>query len=120
MCEQIASRTFDQANADTNPIMDSVRKDATKFFEGYGITVEFLGWADTFEFDKDVQKVVNDYYAVAKLGPQVQMLQALTQLKVQEGLGVGLSSHGLPIVVTPDMINALIGMVKPSVAVPVK
>ena len=47
-------------------------------------------------------------------------LQAVAQLKVQEGLGTGLATRGLPIVVTPDMINALIGMVKAPPPVPVK
>jgi hypothetical protein len=112
VCEEISSRGFDQANADTNPIMAAVQKKALEYFAAYGITLDFIGWADTFTFDPEVQKVVNDKYAADKLASAMTILQAVAQLKVQEGLGAGLTTHGLPIVVTPDMINALIGMVK--------
>ena len=65
-------------------------------------------------------KTINDAYAAQKLAEALPILQALAQLKVQEGLGQGLSIKGLPIVVTPDMINALIGLAKsaPQPAVP--
>lgn len=110
VCEQIAARTFDQANNDTNPIMTAVQKAAADYFASVGITLEFIGWADTFTFDQEVQKAVNDAYRAAKIGAQVQVLQALNQLNVQDGLAKGLDKHGLPIVVTPEMLQALAGM----------
>jgi len=112
ICAEISSRTFDQANADTNPIMVKVEKDAKDYFAAYGITLDFIGWADTFTFDDPVQKAVNDKYIANSLASAMTTLQAVAQLKVQEGLGSGLANKGLPIVVTPDMINALIGLVK--------
>ena len=80
--------------------------------EGGLYETDFIGWADTFTFDADVQKAVNDRYAADKLGPSVVILQALAQLKIQEGLGLGLATKGLPIVVTPEMIAAIVGMAK--------
>ncbi len=112
VCAEISSRTFDQANADTNTIMVKIEKDAGAYFLGYGITLDFIGWADTFTFDDSVQKAVNDKYIANSLASAMTTLQAVAQLKVQEGLGSGLATKGLPIVVTPDMIQALIGMVK--------
>jgi len=112
VCSEIASRTFDQANEDTNKIMEAVEAKAREYFSSVGVTLDFIGWGDTFEFDKDVQKAVNDAYAATKLGPALVVLQALANLKVQEGLGKGLSEKGPPIVVTPGMIDALIGLAK--------
>lgn len=112
VCAEIAGRTFDQANEDTNKIMEAVDAKAREYFSSVGITLDFIGWGDTFEFDKDVQKAVNDAYAATKLGPAMAVLQALANLKVQEGLGKGLGEKGPPIVVTPGMIEALTGLVK--------
>ena len=39
-------------------------------------------------------------------------IQAVAQLKVQEGMGEGLASHGLPVVITPGMIETALGLVK--------
>jgi hypothetical protein len=112
VCSEISRRTFDEVNSQSSDIMVAVEDAARKYFAAVGITLDFIGYGDTFEFDKDIQKVVNDKYATEKLAKSMDLLQALAQLKVQEGLGAGLASKGLPIVVTPDMINALIGMVK--------
>ncbi len=112
VCQEIAARKFDQANEDMNLIMETTRTSATEYFASIGITLDFLGYADEWKFDSDVQKAVNDSYAAIKLAPVLSVLQALAQLKIQEGLGKGLGDKGLPIVVTPDMINTLIGLVR--------
>lgn len=119
VCREISSRPFDKVNEEANKIMETVIVEATKYFAEVGITLDFLGWADTFSFDHDVQKAVNDKYAADKLGSAVAVLAAIAQLKVQEGLGTGLDKHGLPIVVTPEMINTLIGLVHTPPALPV-
>lgn len=110
VCGEISSRTFDNANADANKIMENVQKNANEYFSSVGITLNFIGWADTFSFAESVQKAVNDRYIVDKLGSSLTVLNAIANLKVQEGLGSGLDKHGLPIVVTPDMLNILSGL----------
>jgi hypothetical protein len=119
VCGEIGKRTFDVVNAESEQIMAEVEKQAREYFAAVGVTLDFIGWGDTFEFDKDVQKVVNDHYAAQKLAEAVPVLQAIMNLKVQEGLGAGLSSKGLPVVVTPGMMEAIIGLVKnPPAAAP--
>jgi len=117
VCAEIGKRTFDQANDDMIVMMDSIQKTTKEYFASVGITLDFIGWADTFEFDPSVQKAVNDRYIANKLASALPVLQAVAGLKVQEGLGSGLDKHGLPIVVTPQMIDALIGLA-PKVIVP--
>lgn len=116
ICNEIAGRTFDQANEEAVKIIDSVRKSASEYFASVGITLEFIGWGDTFTFDADVQKAVNDKRNAEALKDVLPVLQALAQLKVQEGMGSGLASKGLPIVVTPGMIEALTRLAGPAAA----
>jgi hypothetical protein len=117
VCNEIASRTFDQANDEAVKIMDNVRKAATDYFAGVGVTLDFIGWGDTFTFDPDVQKAVNDKRNAEALKDVLPVLQALAQLKVQEGMGQGLAGKGLPVVVTPGMIEALTRLAIPAAAV---
>jgi hypothetical protein len=107
VCNEIAGRTFDEDNDQAVKIMDNVKKTATDYFATVGITLDFIGWGDTFTFDPDVQKAVNDKRNAEALKDVLPVLQALAQLKVQEGMGEGMASKGLPIVVTPGMLEAL-------------
>jgi hypothetical protein len=116
VCNEIASRTFDQANDEAVKIMDNVRKAAADYLAGVGVTLDFIGWGDTFTFDPDVQKAVNDKRNAEALKDVLPVLQALAQLKVQEGLGQGLAGKGLPVVVTPGMIEALTRLALPAAA----
>jgi len=120
VCAEIGKRTFDQANDDMIVIMDSIQKTTKEYFASVGVTLDFIGWADTFEFDPAVQKAVNDRFIAAKLASALPILQAVAGLKVQEGLGAGLEKHGLPIVVTPQMIDALVGLAPKSYTTEVK
>ncbi len=114
ICNEIAARTFDEANDQAVKIMDGVKKTATDYFASVGITLDFIGWGDTFTFDADVQKAVNDKRNAQALKDVLPVLQALAQLKVQEGMGNGLSTKGLPIVVTPGMLEALTKLAAPA------
>lgn len=84
VCDQIGMRTFDKANEDMIPIMEQVKKDASSYFASVGITLDFVGWADTFNFDPIVQNAVNRKYIamqdedIAKrLQPYVDIIKAL-------------------------------------------
>lgn len=114
VCNEITGRTVDKANSDAVIMMDNIQKKAREYFSSVGITLDFIGWADTFEFDHDIQKAINDRYAAAKLQEVLPVLQALAQLKVQEGMGKGLETKGLPIVVSPGMIEGLMNLMPKS------
>jgi hypothetical protein len=84
VCDEISARTLDQDNKDAAKIMESIQKKVGDYMASVGITLDFIGWADTFEFDKDVQAAVNRRYVasqdieVAKaLAPHTTTLQAL-------------------------------------------
>ena len=119
ICNEIAGRSFDEANAEAVKIMDNVKKTATDYFGSVGVTLEFIGWGDTFTFDPEVQKAVNDKRNAEALKDVLPVLQALAQLKVQEGMSAGMASKGLPIVVTPGMLEALSRIAAQGLATPI-
>lgn len=76
VCHEIGSRTFDKANTDINAIMDAVEKNTSAFLLSRGITLDYIGWAGTFSFDKDVQQAVNDLYTAEKIAPVLETLKS--------------------------------------------
>ncbi len=84
VCDEVTARTFDQANNDAVKIMDSVKQKAAEYFSAVGITLDFIGWADTFTFDPAVQEAVNRRYIASQdqaiaalLAPYAATIQAL-------------------------------------------
>jgi hypothetical protein len=84
VCDEITARSFDQANHDAARIMDSVKQKAGEYFGAVGITLDFIGWADTFTFDPAVQEAVNRRYIASQdqaiaalLAPYAATIQAL-------------------------------------------
>jgi hypothetical protein len=94
VCSEITSRTFDKANAEAVQIMATVQKAATDYFASVGITLDFLGWADTFTFDRDVQDAVNRRYIAAQdqaiaqtLAPYADTIQKLAAAQALRAFG---------------------------------
>jgi hypothetical protein len=116
VCNEIGKRTFDEANADMVKEMDAIEKTTKEYFASVGVTLNFIGWADTFTFDHEIQAAVNRKYEADKLAQAIPILQQVATIKVQEGMGKGMETHGLPIVVTPGMIEALMRLA-PTMAV---
>jgi hypothetical protein len=75
VCHEIGARTFDAVNKEVNGIMDAVEKNAGAFFATKGITLDYIGWAGTLAFDRDVQQAVNDRYTAEKIQPVLSTLQ---------------------------------------------
>ncbi len=78
VCDEITSRTFDKANEEAVKIMESVKTKAGEYFTAVGITLDFIGWADTFTFDPVVQEAVNRRYVATQDQAIASMLAPLT------------------------------------------
>jgi hypothetical protein len=111
VCNEIGSRTFDAVSSDAIVEMANVEKKIREYFDNVGITLNFIGWGDTFIFDKDVQDAVNTKYIAEHLASVLPIMQAIAQIKIQEGLGGGLDKHGLPMVISPGLIDAITNLV---------
>jgi hypothetical protein len=94
VCDEIASRTFDKANEDAVLIMQNVKQNAAAYFGEVGITLDFIGWADTFSFDREVQEAVNRRYVASQdqaiaalLAPYATTIQALAAADALRSFG---------------------------------
>jgi hypothetical protein len=127
VCSEIAGRTFDKANEEANQIIETVRKSSTDYFAAVGITLDFVGWADTFTFDQSVQDAVNRRYIAtldqanaALLAPYASTIQALAAAEALRAFGQK-SDGRLPttIVGLPTELGTLLGtLLKSGTAVP--
>jgi len=119
VCNEIGKRTFDQANAEQNEIMAAVDKDATDYFTKVGITITFIGWGDTFNFDKEVQDAVNRKYIAIqdediskRLEPHADILKVIAMSQAIRAFG-DKSDGKLPqtyVGLTPDLL-AIFGQI---------
>ena len=130
VCDEITARSFDQANNDAVKIMDSVKQKASDYFAAVGITLDFIGWADTFTFDPAVQEAVNRRYIASQdqaiaalLSPYAATIQALAAADALRSFGhktdgrlpttiVGLPAELGPLMST--LMQAQAGPAKPS------
>ena len=96
VCQEISTRTLNDDNKDAGAIITNISKGMTAFLAERGITLDYIGWADTFTFDPVVQKAINDRYTADTVKAVLPTLQALADVRVKEGLGAGLASRGLP------------------------
>ncbi len=117
VCAEITARNFDKANSEANQIIETVRKNAIEYFASVGISMDFLGWADTFGFDKDVQDAVNRRYIASQdkeiataLAPYADTIQKLAAAHALRSFGDH-SDGKLPttIVGLPPDLGGLLG-----------
>ena len=132
VCDEITARPFDKANEDAARIMEAVKQKATDYFAAVGITLDFIGWADTFTFDPAVQEAVNRRYIAsqdqaiaAALAPYAATIQALASADALRSFGHK-SDGRLPgtIVGLPTQLGPLLGTLlgagaPPPAAIPV-
>jgi hypothetical protein len=84
VCDELTSRTLDQDNQQAKKIMEDIQKKVEAYMVTVGITLDFIGWADTFNFDQSVQASIDrkyistqDLVVAQSLAPHVGTLQAL-------------------------------------------
>jgi hypothetical protein len=76
VCGEISSRPVDRVNSEANAMMKKIAEEATRYCESKGITLDYIGWAGTFTFDKDVQQAINDRYSAQAIAPYLPTLEA--------------------------------------------
>lgn len=84
VCEELTALGLDDNNSKAKETMAKIRVNVEKYLKSVGITLNFIGYADTFEFEKEVQASINRAYiakndlAVAQqLAPHANTLQLL-------------------------------------------
>ena len=116
-CAELSTRTLDQNDLQMAAILAAIQGKAKAWFADYGITIDYLGWAGTFTFDPEVQKAINDRYSADKIAPVLSTVQAQADVKIKEGLGLGLANHGLPssfVAIPTNLLEDFSALFKPS------
>ncbi len=112
VCQEFYSRDLDTANAEASKIITSVEKNVKDYMNVVGITLEFIGWADTFSFDPEIQNAINEVYIARTLGPHLDTLAKVRQLTVQDGIARG-AEKGLPSLMNGDIVQSIMNMGHP-------
>ena len=117
VCHEIGARSFNNVNKDVNAMLDAVEKSATAFFASKGITLDYIGWAGTLSFDRDVQQAVNDRYTAEKIAPVLSTLQtkALLDATAKWNGQLPTTVSGLWLVPS-DVWSSVLGWLKSSTA----
>ena len=76
VCSEIAGRPLDRVNSEANAMMQKIMESTTRYCADKGITLDYVGWAGTFTFDKDVQQAINDRYTAQTIAPFLPTLEA--------------------------------------------
>ena len=91
---EFTSRTFESCNIDASIIMDNVKKNLETWLKSVGITLTYIGWADTFTFDKEVQSAINrrfiatqDKLVAEQLAPYTSVIQSLAAAEALRSFG---------------------------------
>jgi hypothetical protein len=84
VCDELTTKTLDEANEQAAQLMKNIEAKTKAYLAEYGITLDYIGWADTFEFGKDVQSAIDRKYVANKeaaiatqMAPHVATLQNL-------------------------------------------
>ncbi len=85
VCSEIASRPLDRVNSEANQMVKTITENTTKYCLDKGITLDYLGWAGTFTFDKDVQQAINDRYTAQTIAPYMATLQQKAVIDAMNG-----------------------------------
>ena len=100
VCDQIMAKKLDDVNAQAKAIKDGVSASIVEFFKAYGVNVTFVGWADTFGFDPDVQHVINRRYVASQdqeiakaLGPYTDTITRLAAADALRNFGLKTDGH---------------------------
>ena len=116
VCRQLAGHTLVDDNAQANAIMDAVGKDITGFLKEKGITLDFIGWADTFTFDHAVQDALNRRFVAAQdqtiadaLGTRTSTIQALAVAEALRNRWNGAAPSSVSLTFVPDGVTSALG-----------
>lgn len=93
VCNEFTQRTFDQGNSQAIQIMGAIETSVKAYLGEVGITLDYIGWADTFTFDHSVQDSVNRRYVASQdqkiaevMAPYTMTLQALSNAEATRTL----------------------------------
>jgi hypothetical protein len=124
LCNEMGTRSLNKLFAEKTAIIQAVEKAARDTYKPMGITLEYIGFADEFTYDPEIQKAINRVYiseqesrSALNLQAAMPVLQQEADMEIKRGLAAGLSSKGLPsmpsfMFLNRDILDVLGGWLK--------
>jgi hypothetical protein len=123
VCSEFTSRTFDEDNAQATVILKEVETQVKTYLDGVGITLDYIGWADTFSFDPVVQGAVNRRYVAMRdkeiaemLGPYASIIEGLALADAIRNKWNGALPSSVSLWSIPQLFTDMLGGMKPAPA----
>jgi hypothetical protein len=66
VCNEVVKRTMDVANAEMSAMMTAIEASVKAYMDSRGISLDFIGWADTVTFAHDVQAAIDRKFIADK------------------------------------------------------
>ena len=124
VCENLMQHTLIEDSASANTIMETIRKETKAYLDSHGITLDYVGWADTWTFDGEVQDALNRHFAALqeqdiaqRLQPYVATLEGLSLADVMRKWN-GATPGSVSLTLLPQGLNDLFGQFARSMSVP--
>ena len=75
VCRHILEHTVEDLAQNGNEVLNAIQEETRKFFETFGITIEYVGWAGGFAYPAEVQDAINTRFAAEHIKPVLETLQ---------------------------------------------
>lgn len=66
VCNEVVKRTMDVANSEMSAMMTAIDASVKAYMDSRGISLDFIGWADTVTFAHDVQQAIDRRFVADK------------------------------------------------------
>jgi hypothetical protein len=93
VCNEVVKRTMDVANAEMSAMMTAIEASVKAYMDSRGISLDFIGWADTVTFAHDVQQAIDRKFIADKdariadtLNGKVTTIQAMANAEATRTL----------------------------------
>jgi hypothetical protein len=75
VCRHVNAYTIEELARHGNDILNQIQDEAKTFFAGFGITIEYVGWAGGFGYPKEVRDAINTRFAAEHIAPVIETLR---------------------------------------------
>ena len=124
VCENLMQHSLVEDSANAKAVMDTIRKEMKAYLEDNGITLDYVGWADTWTFDKEVQDSLNRHFAA--LQEQDIAIRLQSHVSTLQGLALtdalrkwnGATPGSVSLTLLPQGLNDLAGQFAHGVTAP--
>ena len=85
VCRHILEHTIEDLAINGNEVLNAIQGEAMKFFAGFGITVEYIGWAGGFSYPDEVRNAINTRFAAEHIQPVLATLETKARIDALSG-----------------------------------